>query len=147
MAPKFRAGPSVAKAPPVAKSRITKKSADAVNRWAHLLARDCFSCDQCSHSIDRDSPRNLPKFVHWIKTKGAGPKLRLAGRECQSCIHTRKQHFDMEMEELKKAREEDKAIEDKFTEIRHDFVSGLGEFKGSGIIDIKLIVQSAKKSL
>ena len=47
---------------------------------------------------------------------------------------------------LKREREEHKEIEDKFQELRADFVSGRNEMKYEGEIDTEMIIESKKKA-
>ena len=123
-----------------------KKPPPAVNRWAHVEKKWCRDCSQYSHDIDRDSPPNKPQFVAWSKTKGVGATIRLVGERCTNCYSVTRRHFTETPDQVKEARDKDKCVDDKFLELRLDYVSGTLALKASGVVDIKTFVINFKKN-
>ncbi|CAK0886960.1 unnamed protein product, partial [Prorocentrum cordatum] len=87
------------------------------NKWKHLPPKQCLSCEQTTHELDRDAV-NEPAFFAWTKTsrdKSSAGGYRLCGNECYPCS-------DAELNE-KKSQNAD--LEVKWVELRKRKVGGL----------------------
>ena len=76
-----------------------------------------------------------------------GQKTKLSGIECYPCNNIRRRNLaNKKQKVLNKEREEHKEIEDKFQELRADFVSGRNELKYDGEIDTQMIIELKRKA-
>ena len=110
-----------------------------INRWAAVSPKECASCHQTTHGIDRDCPKNKKEHLVWLKFNtcakvkgGRNP----AGFECTSCFNTRRKYFgEWEFQELNDERSKQTTLDDQFNNCRKDLVSGEKK-TGQGFSDV-----------
>lgn len=96
--------------------------------------------------MDRDSNPAAPQFLQWHKTRtNSKGEVYPCGEECYKCFDTRRRYFpDMSKDELKKARADARAVDDRFTELREDKVRGEGRFRKDEKVDVKALIRKTK---
>lgn len=82
-------------AKPGAKSETSSTSAKnkkVFNLWQKFEPQWCDSCEQDTHTIDRDSTPDDPQYLAWIKMNASadGRTKKPAGAECWSCFYVRR---------------------------------------------------------
>ena len=106
----------------------------ATTPWSDQPAQPCLSCNQDTHSIDRDSPSNEPYYLKWTKTYKAKKIIegkhgickqmeyqRCTGSECDRCFDTRRRYFHpLSQSELQKKRTEDAETDQAFVDKRRE---------------------------
>ena len=101
----------------------------ANNLWGKAPEKQCKSCLQTTHMIDRDCPKNALKFLAWSKTKvyrdinGRIKDKIPVGEECYACYSCRRSSFpELSQKELIAERVEHKGTDAKWNDLRVDRV-------------------------
>ena len=113
-------------------TRILKSSKDGVpsepDPFKGTPQAHCTSCDQKTSTVDRQSPKTKPKWLHWVQKKNEGKLMLPVGHECYKCYKVRRtlnqhsQKKDRSQEELNESRKACKTLDDKFWQLRADDV-------------------------
>ena len=131
---------------------VEKKAGEAdyecgvcVNEWGNVPAKACTSCEQDTHHHDRDAPHGSPRFLRWLKKRmHADGRFVPSGDECYGCFQCRRKHFIDEQTKLPVTLEKfldmrkGTELDNRFYELRHDKVSGAGNYKKEGAQDVKI---------
>ena len=141
-------------------SNITKKSVSQgdypgqLDRWKGKRQAKCDSCGQKTSTIDRHSPPDKPKYLHWVQKRKATQASTAAaagtdaktlttmmkagdleypgGGECYPCYNMRRKfHLGKSQEELDEERKTNQELDDQCNAQRHDAVSEKNELKGA----------------
>eukprot|EP00959_Pyramimonas_sp_CCMP1952_P201079 4205287-Pyramimonas_sp.AAC.1 len=125
--------PSVSKARPPKKGlgcaggNVVVNGKMVFNKWKHLPPQHCDTCDQDTHSLDRDCEKQ-PTFLVWTKTSSdtsAPGGYRLCGHECYACSDVRRDHFKgISQKELNEEASASSELMVKIVELRKKKVSG-----------------------
>ena len=118
-----------------------------IDRWAGKPKCTCKSCNQSIGSIDKHSPPDKPKFLHWVQSRtlkkppgyqGKPRKFKEdelvvpSGEECYACYNDRrKRHPGKSQKELIQLRKEDPQVDELCNEHRHDTVGEVFKYKGT----------------
>ena len=97
----------------------------ANNLWGKAPEKQCKSCLQTTHMIDRDCSKNALKFLAWSKTKvyrdinGSITNKVPVGEECYACYSCRRSSFpELSQKELIAERVEHKGTDAKWNDLR-----------------------------
>ena len=154
MAPRAKA--SIASKPSVQEKRASggalKDYPGKVDRWKDCPPRQCKLCLQTTSTIDVQSPKGRPKYLHWVhkeieeikeKAQSKSKKKKQvetitrwvpSGQQCCSCYVTRRKVWPgFSATELCRLREAEKDVpggaEEKFWAFRGDLVGDVGQLK------------------
>ena len=126
---------------------IHKKEECEIDRFANTPQALCHSCQQKTSTIDRNSPKGRKKFLYWLKTRKVKKfkKNIAAGNECAPCNLARLSHFGgMKQDDLVSQRAASTKVDEKFWELREDYVSGDRKHKGEKV-DVVALLESGNK--
>ncbi|CAK0863639.1 unnamed protein product [Prorocentrum cordatum] len=120
-----------------------KKPATAkkpVNKWRQNPPQHCESCDQDTHSLDRDAPPGRPVHLAWTKT-AADHRLKsgypLCGRECYKCGDARRSNFhNIPQQQLLDQRKMPPELGERFCCLRKKKVGGESYHESQEKVDV-----------
>ena len=101
----------------------------------------CTSCDQNTHSVDKDSLTG--SFLHWVKRTRAGAPY---STECYACGRTRVRFFPTYAQEaLDKACKEHPEVDERRATRRRDIVQGSSKHQRAQPENVEDIIEKKKK--